>query len=406
MEPLISVTTARQIIAAHLPPPAVTEIPLDKAAGCVLAAPVYADTDIPGFRQSSMDGYAFAFGDYGRPLQVTGEMPAGARTLLETGPGEAVRVFTGAPLPLGADTVVMQEKTVREGDRLEIRDPEIVRGSNVRAVGSEVRAGALAMKEGQRLSPAATGYLAGIGKDRVRVYRAPKVGIILTGDELQSPGSPLAFGQVYESNSYALQAVLEEVRIREITLDRAADDIEALVTVLRRVLAASDVVLLTGGVSVGAYDFVTAAAAACGVEKQFHRVRQKPGKPLFFGTFGEKLVFGLPGNPSSVLTCFYQYVGPVLKQLTGGGKYLQVRKATLQSDYVKKPGLTHFLKGWYENGTVTPLGAQESYRMGSFAHANCFICLEEEGGTHTAGQEVTVQRLPGEFFDSASTGSV
>jgi len=391
---MISVTEAKQIILNHLPDRKTMLLPLSEAAGLVTSSEVIAGTDIPGFPQSSMDGYALKYEDRNLPLEISGEMAAGTTAALQITNGQASRIFTGAPLPEGADTVVMQEKITVENQILVIHDENLSLGLNVRPKGSEVKQGAVAMGAGMVLSPAAIGFLAGIGKDKVEVYRPPVVAVILTGNELQDPGKELAFGQVYEANSYQLKAALEKTGVKEIRIFRAEDDPETLQQVLEQTLAASDLVLLNGGVSVGDYDFVTRAAKHCGIEEKFHKIRQKPGKPLFFGTKGEKLVFGLPGNPSSSLTCFYQYVLPAVEQLSGLKNSIQKINATATHNYTKPPGLTHFLKAFYENGSVTPLHAQESYRLHSFAQANCFLVLPEESVGCKKGDTVEIHLLP------------
>lgn len=391
---MISVTEAKQIILNHLPERKAVILPLSEAAGLVTSSEVIAGTDIPGFPQSSMDGYALKFEDKNLPLEISGEMAAGTTAALEIKNGQASRIFTGAPLPEGADTVVMQEKITVENHRLIIKDENLSLGLNVRPKGSEVKQGAVAMAAGTILSPAAIGFLAGIGKDQVEVYCPPVVAVILTGNELQDPGKELAFGQVYEANSYQLKAALQKTGVKEILVFRAEDDPEALQQTLEQALGTSDMILLNGGVSVGDYDFVTRAAKYCGIKEKFHKIRQKPGKPLFFGIKGEKLVFGLPGNPSSSLTCFYEYVLPAVEQLSGLRNSIRKINATATHDYTKPVGLTHFLKAFYEEGKVTPLHAQESYRLHSFAQANCFLVLPEESTGCKEGDAVEIHLLP------------
>jgi molybdopterin molybdotransferase len=222
----------------------------------------------------------------------------------------------------------------------------------------------------------------------------PKVVIIVTGKELQKPGSELTFGQIYESNSYSLSAALKLEGITEISIVQADDDLEILTRILESALLKNDVILLTGGVSVGDYDFVLAASKACNIQQIFHKVKQKPGKPLFFGTKGEQLIFGLPGNPSSVLSCYYNYVLPAIKKLSSKENSVKEIKVTLTHDYQKPAGLTHFLKGNYSDGKTTPLNAQESFRLSSFAQANCLICLDETQQEFKAGQTVDILLLP------------
>jgi molybdopterin molybdotransferase len=341
-----------------------------------------------------MDGYAIKFADHEKELTLTGEMAAGTASTMTIQNGETSRIFTGAPLPKGADTVVMQEKITRIDGKITLQDPNLKFGLNVRNKGSEITAGALAMERGNLISPAAIGFLAGIGVNEVSVYPMPKISIIVTGKELQQPGKALEFGQVYESNSYSLSAALKHEGMEQITVYEADDDLEILKNVLQNAVENSDVVLLTGGVSVGDYDFVIEAASSCGVKQVFHKVKQKPGKPLFFGTKDQKLIFGLPGNPSSVLSCYYNYALPAIKALSHKNNSIIEVQAKLTNTYSKAAGLTHFLKGKYENGKITPLSAQESYRLSSFAQANCLICLDETKEHFKQGDILTVMILP------------
>lgn len=392
---MIAVDEAKAIIDQNVSRLIPMVLPLRKAAGLVLAADVYALTDIPNFRQSSMDGYAIKYHPENAVFKLAGEMAAGAVIQLDMKAEEAVRIFTGAPLPNGADTVVMQERVRVEDGYVTIDPGSVQAGQHVRERGAEVQADKLAMTKGTLLTPAAIGFLAGIGIANVEIIPTPKVCVILTGNELQEPGRVLEFGQVYEANSVMLRAVLGQFGITEVMVLRAEDDLQALQLILTQALSEADLVLLTGGVSVGDYDFVVTAAKNCGVKQAFHKIKQKPGKPLFFGAKYQKIVFGLPGNPSSVLSCFYQYVVPALGKMLG--KNLQLRRvdAVLAHDYPKAPGLTHFLKGCYNHGQVTALHAQESYRLHSFAQADCLIVLEESRSDYRAGDHVEVHLIPG-----------
>jgi molybdopterin molybdotransferase len=288
----------------------------------------------------------------------------------------------------------MQEKARTKGGKLIIEDENLQQGSNVRPQGSEIKGGMLALPKGSRLTPAAIGFLAGIGITEVWIHPHPSVSIIVTGNELQQPGNSLEYGQVYESNSFTLTTALQFLHINAIKVQYVPDDLNALTAVLQQALHNSDIVLLTGGISVGDYDFVLQAATRCGVWGLFHKVAQRPGKPLYFGTRDEKLVFGLPGNPSSVLTCFYMYVIPALEQLSGHSFGLRTIQAPLGKPYRKTAGLTHYLKGHYDWQTATPLDAQESYRMRSFAQANCLIQLDEHVTDCREGALVEVHLLP------------
>ena len=393
---MISVSEAKKIIAENVFSLEPAILPLQDSAGLVIAEDIIATTDIPAFPQSSMDGYAFSFAGWKqhKKLKIAGEVAAGSNDLFTLTPENAVRIFTGAAVPVGADTVIMQEKTQVENGELKIEDENLKEGNSVRPKGSEVKAGTLALEKENVLSPAAIGFLAGIGITEVRVYPNPSVSIIITGNELQQPGKPLQHGQVYESNSFALKAVLKQMNIDNIKILYATDKPEIVTDTLQKALQQSDVVLLTGGISVGDYDFVLQAANQCGVEKLFHKIKQRPGKPLYFGKKEKKLVFGLPGNPSSVLTCFYQYVIPALEKLSKRKIGLQSLQVPLAKPFQKNTGLTHFLKGYYDGKRATSLDAQESYRLSSFAKANCFIQVDEEITSLSGGELVTIYLLP------------
>jgi len=391
---MISVKEAKELVLAHTVTLSSHNVPLSEAAGFTLAADVFAGVDIPAFIQSSMDGYAIRFEDHQSPLTVKGEMQAGTAVQFDLAGGQAVRIFAGAPLPAGADTVVVQEKVnVKEGI-LTILDEQLTLGDDVRGIGAEATAGSLAMAKGCKLTSAAIGYLAGLGKTEAEIYRSPAVAVIVTGKELQEPGKELSFGLVYESNSYSLTAALKQAKVTQINFYHADDNLDELTAILQDALQANDIVLLTGGVSVGDYDFVPQAAERLGISKIFHHVKQKPGKPLYFGKIEEKIVFGLPGNPSSVLSCFYQYVLPALEKQIDFKRNVNINHAILAQAYTKAAGLTHFLKATFDDGLVTPLNAQESFRMSSFAQANCTIELEEEQSVFPVGTEVKVYLFP------------
>ena len=393
---MISVQEAKKIISKNVSSLEPVLLPLSQTAELILAEDIYATTDIPAFPQSSMDGYAFSFEGWKKHkrLKIAGEVAAGSNETFTLTPANAVRIFTGAAVPAGADTVIMQEKIQVENGELKIEDETIEQGNSVRLKGSEIKGGELALGKESVLSPAAIGFLAGIGMAEVKVYPNPSITIIITGNELQQPGQPLLHGQVYESNSFTLIAGLQQLHINDTKILYATDKPEVVTGTLRKALEQTDVVLLTGGISVGDYDFVLQSATECGVEKLFHKIKQRPGKPLYFGKKESKLVFGLPGNPSSVLTCFYQYVVPALEKLSKRKIGLQILQVPLERSFRKTVGLTHFLKGFYNGKTVAPLDAQESYRLSSFAKANCLIQVDEDTTTLKEGELVDVYLLP------------
>ena len=393
---MISVKEAKEIIINNTAALAPVKMRLANAEGKTLAENVYSLTDIPAFDQSSMDGYAFSFNEWksNGALNIKGEIAAGDSFTTQLSTGTATRIFTGAAVPQGADTVVMQEKITIQNNFLTIDDKMLVPGSNVRLKGSDIKAGELAMQENSLLAPAAIGFLAGVGVSEVLVYPYPSISIIVTGNELQLPGNPLQHGQLYESNSFSLCAALKLMHFTEVQVYRVEDNLDKITKVLDECLQRSDIVFLTGGISVGDYDFVLQATAKCGVEKLFHKVKQRPGRPLFFGRKENKIVFGLPGNPASVLTCFYEYAEPALKKMSNLKSNIKIVHVPLEDNFKKPAGLTHFLKGYYDGQTVKALHAQESYRLSSFAHANCFIKIEEEVTDCQKGELVEIHLLP------------
>jgi len=390
---MISVDEAKEIVrknVAVMPP---IQLPLKDAAGYVLAENVYSKIDFPPFDQSNVDGYAIAFKDAKERLIISGKVAAGNNEVAALQNKHAARIFTGAPVPQNADTVVMQEKVSVVDDALIIEDAAIKQGTNFRKKGKDILQGALALNKGDFLSAGAIGFLTALGITFVKVYKKPSISIIVTGNELQQPGKELQYGQVYEANSYMLKSALHQMHFEAVEVYDAEDNLERLTAILANALHKTDVVLLCGGISVGEYDFVLRATENCGVEKLFHKIKQRPGKPLYFGRKENKLVFGLPGNPSSVLTCFYEYVAEALAIATNRKSFIKVTKATLQNDYTKIDGLTFFLKGILNGDTVIALDAQESYRLSSYAKANCLIKLDEERVNYKAGDIVEVHVL-------------
>lgn len=392
----IKVSDAKKMIREHVKALEVVKVSIASAAGLILAEDIHALTDIPPFNQSSMDGYALNYEGWKKneSLPVEGLAQAGLAERKALEAHQACRIFTGAALPAGADTVVMQEKVEIHDGKLFIKDDNLVAGQNVRIQGSEAKKGMLALKKGSLLNAPAIGFLAGLGIHELMVYPKPKISIILTGNELQQPGLALEYGQVYESNSYALKAAIREMGILNVDIFSAEDDLNTLSEVLEIALNQSDLVLLTGGVSVGDYDFVTRAAELNGIEQIFHKIKQKPGKPIYLGKKDNKYIFGLPGNPGSVLTCFYEYVYPAIGLLSNRKKDLETVQAVLETGLKKTQGLTHFLKAHFDGKYVRDLKAQESFRLSSFAKANCLIMLDENRTEYHSGEEVEIHLLP------------
>ncbi len=391
---LITAKEAKKIIEEQVTVLNPVSLPLQAAAGKMLANDVYAPIHIPGFAQSGMDGYAIAYASIGKPIALEGEQAAGADLQVKVKEGTAVRIFTGAVVPEGADTVVMQEKVKVVDGFLQIEQEGLKQGDNVRLPGTEIAKDALALRAGARLTPAAIGFLAGMGIATVDVIPNPRVRIIVTGNELQKPGTAPVFGKVYESNSFSLITALQQIHIHDVVVQEAVDDKDVLTKVLKEALAISDIVLMTGGVSVGDYDFTVIASANCGVEKVFHKIKQKPGKPIFFGKKENVLFFGLPGNPASVLTCFYAYVLLAIEKLTAQALQLKVNHASISSAYKKPAGITHYLKGIFDGEKVHLPEGQESYKLNSFAKANCLVVIPDAVTEVQKSEEVEIHLLP------------
>lgn len=387
---MINTTQAKELIIANSFNYKIQNIPLSKALDLVLAETIYSPSDTPPFNQSSMDGYAFSFEywDKKSPLKVVANIQAGAIFNGTLQPNEAARIFTGAAVPAGADTVVMQEKTSVIDSRLIINDIKIKLGDNVRLRGVQTQKNGVALEKNTYLSPAALSFLAGIGVENVNVYAKPRVNIIITGEELAKNTQEISEGKVFESNSFSLIAALNQLGITPDNIDYVGDN-EQLITEKISQKLETDILILTGGVSVGDYDFVVKSLENCGIEKIFHRIKQKPGKPIYFGKNKKTLVFGLPGNPASVLTCFYVYITLAISTITKKNIFIN-KPLLLGSPYQKNTGLTHFLKAKIKSEKVFILENQESFMMNSFAIADCLVELPEEENLFLEGDFVNI----------------
>jgi molybdopterin molybdotransferase len=394
---MISVTEAREIINRHTQPLPSIELTLAHAHGFILAETVAAPMSFPSFPQAAVDGYALRYEDYQqqKTFVVQDIIQAGDTRILQIAPGKAVRIFTGAPVPTGADIVIMQEHTTTllSGD-IQIDNPGLTLGANIRPIASQCKLGDVVLPVGHVLTPASLSLLAGLGMNDVTVIRKPRVTILNTGDELVSAGNALGYGKIYESNSVALLAALQSIGISTQSLPLVPDTLEDVQTHIQKGLSNTEILLITGGVSVGDYDFVRPALEQIGAEILFHKIKQKPGKPLLFAQHGDTLIFGLPGNPASVLTCFYVYVIPCIRQLMGVKEGTAVAsRLPLLHAYSKKPGLTHFPKARKHPHGVEILDHQESYKMNSFALADAIVEIPEEGELLAAGDWVQVHNF-------------
>ena len=394
---MVSVEEAKQLIEQYTKVLSPVSQALSGSLHQVLAETIYSPIHYPPFDQSAMDGFAIVHADIQeeKEIQIVGEAPAGDPYKEVMTSGQTVNIFTGGMVPEGADTVIIQENVTVENEKLIINNSDLAEGANIRRKGFQIQKGDVALKKGTVLNPGAVGFLAGLGITEVKVFPNPKIALIVTGSELQKPGQPLESGQVYESNSFALKSALHSVHIDTVNLITIGDNEKATRDALYSAIEESDIVIVSGGISVGKYDFVGKCLRDIGVEDVFYKIFQKPGKPLFFGKKKDCLVFGLPGNPGSALNCFYEYVYPSLRMMRGFSEiFLKKAYLPITSDCKTKKGFSIFLKGKASDGKVNVLTGQESSNIGAFAHANCIIYLTAEKGKVEAGDIVEVHFLP------------
>lgn len=374
---------------ATLPP---IEVSLLDSQHGILAETVLSPISMPPFRQSNMDGYALALHD-GLSYDIVGEIKAGDAHIVALQPGKAVKIFTGAAVPDSAQAVIQIEKVTIHDNHLKLEEavkPE----TNVRPKGGQIAAGQIALQKGTVLNAAAIGFLAGLGFDKASIYRKPKVGIVVTGNELVPAGQLLPYGKVYESNAIMLQSALHHAHFEKVTHYQVKDDLESTKAILQQAIAEQDVVMVSGGISVGDYDFVGTALKSLGVETLFYKVNQKPGKPLLVGKIGSKFIFALPGNPAASLTCFYMYVRPTLQKLTGRQVvYGSDSERRLAHDYTVANTRDLFLKATIDGNFVAILPHQDSSMLDSFALANALVCLPNGNYTVSKGEKVDVSIL-------------
>ena len=388
---MISVNQAKNILNDHLIFGKTTLVGLENTFGMVLAEDTFSPIDIPSFDNSAMDGYAICWQESNprRKLNRQSKSKAGDKQVLSMDQNEAIRIFTGAPVPAGSDTIIPQEwVTIKDGN-LEFDPEKFRKGANFRGKGAQNKAGDLIAKKGSPITPGMVGLLASVGIAQIPVYTPPSVGIILTGDELEEIGNPLGFGKVYDANGPIIKSYLQKLGVKEIHIVKAIDEQDKLQEKINEYLGKFDVLILSGGISVGDYDYVKEGLQQAGVKELFYKVKQKPGKPLFVGQKEGQWIFALPGNPASTLTCFNQYVKPCIEAWMGKTEVWKPSGSfPLAEKFDKNTSLTFFLKAKLENGKVTILPGQESFNLISYGSANCIAEISEEDQNLEQGHKV------------------
>ena len=375
----------------------VETVDLSSALGRVLAQEQASTLNIPPADNSAMDGYALkcANGALGSRLNIVGKVFAGHPLSQTIQAGECVRIMTGGQLPKGCDAVIMQENVSAHGDIITLKQT-VVDGANIRRRGEDIRAGQTVLSKGRRLIAADIGLLASLGNQQLCVYKKLTVALISSGDELKKPGQTLAPGQFYESNAYTVMALLKRLDVEVIDFGIVADDLDALTHTFRAADAQADIVIASGGVSVGEADYTKTVLAELG-KIEFWKLAIKPGKPFAFGILPSSYFIGLPGNPVSAMVTLHQLAVPLLRKIAGESPRTPLRmQATTCHKIRKRPGRTDFQRGVYavtEDGQlqVTPLGAQGSGILSSMSAANCYIVLEQACGDVAAGERVLIE---------------
>jgi molybdopterin molybdotransferase len=401
---IVSIKEAQNIILGALTPLGAEEISIIDACNRVLFEDVTSTMPLPPFDDSAMDGYTVisedtrgASKDNPIRLQVVGEIQAGGVVpAARVSKGTAIRIMTGAPIPEGADAVVMFEDTEEEGHTVKIFK-EIVKYKNYRFAGESIKEGDLVLKKGDRLKSADIGILASLNYSSVKVYTQPTVALISTGDELVELGKEGRLGQIRDSNAYALLAEARKYDAAPVYLGIVKDTVKDMKEMFLRALE-YDVVISTGGVSMGKYDFVKDIYADLGIDIQFERISIKPGGHCTFGTKGNTLVFGLPGNPVPTLISFIQFVRPALLRLMGASRIDKPTvSAVLEEDVNNRSGKTTLMRGAFtiRDGTfyVSTTGNQKPSALRSMSDANCLMIIPEDVSAVKAGENIAIQLI-------------
>lgn len=393
MSTLLPVVEARSRLLALAAPLAMEQVPLTEAAGRWAAGDIHARRTQPGADLSAMDGYAIRFADLPGPWRVIGESAAGRGFAGAARSGEAVRIFTGAPLPAGTDTVMVQEEAARDGDTLHLAgEGPATHGRNVRRRGLDFSEGDLLIRAGERLTPARLALAGAAGHGQIAVRRKVRVAIAATGDELVAPGAPVGEAQLPETNRLMLAAQLAELPVERIDLGILPDNRGALEAAFRAVDA--DVLVTSGGASVGDHDLVRPALEAAGATIDFWKIALRPGKPMMAGRLGDTVVLGLPGNPVSAFVTALLFVRPLVAHLAGAADPLpRTRAATLGEPLAPNGERTDYLRAEIRDGRVFASTLQDSAMLQTLARASCLIVRELHAPAARAGDPVEILDL-------------
>jgi molybdopterin molybdotransferase len=407
---MISEKEAREKILEMIQPSPARRLPISGALGCFIAADYFAGLPLPTFDNSAMDGYAVVASSCkkGQPLSVIGEQPAGRDRRLRVSPGQAIRIFTGAPMPQGANAIVMQEDVTRDGDEI-VLNTDVEAGEFVRRRGSDLSEGQKILAKGERLRAATIALLASQGIGDLTVGGEVNAAILSTGDELVKAGEKLDLGQIYESNSALLRALLHRCGAAVNFLEHCRDERESLSKAIKRGMK-NHILIISGGVSVGEHDLVKDILREVGAEIEIWRVAIKPGKPFLFGSFSAEshysagetpagptgspqdesvrpadkmpvlrscFIFGLPGNPVSAFVTFLQFVRPAILKMMGAINLdLPQLPARLTVDLTNEGDRPHYIRGKLEHGRFSPVGRQESHALFGLSQSNALLRLE------------------------------
>ncbi|MFI7694180.1 gephyrin-like molybdotransferase Glp [Nonomuraea sp. NPDC049655] len=381
-------------ILATVRPLAPLELELERALGTTLAEDVSSPVPLPPFDNSAMDGYAVRAEDVPGTLPVIDDVAAGSDELRAVGPGHAVRIMTGAPMPAGADSVVPVEWT--DGGTVSVRiNRDVPVGNAIRRAGEDVQAGEVVLKAGTVIGPAQLGIIAGVGRRRVWVRPQPRVVVISTGAELVEPGAPLNRGQIWDSNSFTLTAAVREAGAEGFRAGSVGDDPAVLLDQLDTHLVRADAIITSGGVSMGAYEPVKEALSPLGTVR-FEKVAMQPGMPQGFGVLGDDRVpiFALPGNPVSSFVSFMLFVRPALDKMRGLPTETAPVTAYVTAALRSPSGRRSYLRGVLSSdGTVAPVHGQGSHQLAALASANALIVVPEDVTEVPGGSEVEVIRI-------------